>query len=97
LDLNVTLTFAPYESEGTDALEAFEDIEWMMLSNDPSFAGASWQPFAQGVPWLLKANRGEYAHVYARFVDAAENQSVGTAVGMIYYGYHQIYLPLVLK
>lgn len=91
------MSTAPFETEGPDALEAFEDIERILLSNDPSLAGASWQPFAQGIPWLLETNRGEYAHVYARFVDAAENQSIGTAVGMIYYAYHQIYLPLVVK
>jgi hypothetical protein len=96
-DLNVALTFAAYESEGGDALEAFEDIELMMLSNDPAFRGASWQIFAQGVHWLLDANRGEYAHVYARFKDRADNESVGPAVAMIYYTHHHVYLPLVMR
>jgi hypothetical protein len=94
-DLNVTLTFVPFEYEGA-ATESFEDIAWMLISNNPSFVGATWQEFQQGVPWQLDAGPGELAMVYVRFRDKAENESVGSEVGMIYY-MHSIYLPLTVN
>jgi hypothetical protein len=96
LDPDVTLTFAPYEGEGNEAVERFEDIEEMMISNDPTFAGASWRGFVQGVPWRLAAQRGEVARVYARFRDTAGNESVAPEIGMILYPYGS-YLPLVIR
>jgi hypothetical protein len=96
-DLDVTLSFAPYEGEGDEALERFKDIEWMMISNDPSFMGAGWQSFAQDVPWHLDAQLGEVARVYVRFRDAAGNESVAPELGMILYQSPAIYLPVVLR
>ncbi len=80
-ELNVMLSFASYEeSEGLD------DITERLLSNDPTFADAEWQAFAQDVPWSLAATEsGEIASVYARFRDQNGNQSVGTEVGSIIY------------
>ena len=95
--LNVTLTFVPYESEGTDAFETFEDIAMMLLSNEPGFTGAEWQPFKQGAPWVLDAEPGEIATVYARFRDQSDNETVGTEMDMILYDHWRIYLPLVFK
>ncbi|MCL7453246.1 MAG: VWA domain-containing protein [Anaerolineae bacterium] len=95
---DVTLSFIPYEAEGEDPLAVFEDITLMKISNDPSFAGASWQPFQEeGVPWQLDAERGEIAKVYALFRDGAANESAGPEVGRILYAYHSSYLPVVLK
>jgi len=96
-ELDVILSFVPYESEGLDPLEVFEDIVQMKISNDPSFDGVDWQPFELAVPWHLEAERGEIAMIYALFRDAADNESIGPEVGMILYAYYSIYLPLVLK
>lgn len=89
---NVTLSFAPYEETNS-----YDDIVEMMLSNDPTFTGAQWQPFAQDVPWELAANTPGIAYVYARFRDAAGNESVVTEVGSILYNPSALYLPTVLK
>lgn len=80
-ELNVMLSFASYEES-----EGFDDITEMLLSNDPTFAGAEWQAFAQDVPWSLAATEsGEIVYVYARFRDQNGNESVGTEVGTIIY------------
>jgi hypothetical protein len=90
-NIGVTLTFGPYED---DALAAFTDITEMMLSNDPSFAGAVWQPFQQDVPWSLHApKKGEVAYVYARFKDAHGNESVTPEVGSILFDASYLFLP----
>jgi Mg-chelatase subunit ChlD len=98
-DLNVTLSFAAYEDD--EGLEEFEDIVEMMLSNDPSLAGAQWRPFAQNVPWQLAPTPpGEVAYVYARFRDDANNESVATEVGSILVvdsTQHKLYLPLITR
>ena len=96
-DLNVTLTFTPYESEGSDAFESFDDIVMMLLSNEPNFIKAEWQPFEQDVPWVLDAELGEIAHVYARFKDKSDNESVGTEMAMILYDNWKINLPMIVK
>ena len=90
-NVGVTLTFGPYED---DALSAFTDITEMMLSNDPSFAGAVWQPFQQDVPWSLHlVAKGEVAYVYARFKDAHGNESVTPEVGSILFDASYLFLP----
>ena len=96
-NLNVTLSFIPYESEGSDASETFDDIDMMLLSNDPMFAIAEWQLFAQDVPWVLDAELGEIATVYARFRDQSDNESVGTEMDMILYDNLKVYLPIIFR
>jgi hypothetical protein len=58
-------------SNGPQAPEATD----MMISNDPSFAGASWQSFVPTTTWTLSPNASGYALVGARFRDAAGNVS----------------------
>ncbi|MCB9157049.1 MAG: VWA domain-containing protein [Caldilineaceae bacterium] len=48
----------------------------MRISNDPTMAGAEWEPFAQTKAWTLACNDGEMCIVYAQFRDAAENESL---------------------
>jgi hypothetical protein len=96
-DPNVTLSFAPYESEGSDAAESFDDIALMLLSNDPTFMNAEWQPFDQDVPWVLDAELGEIATVYARFRDKSDNETIGTEMDMILYDNWKIYLPMSFR
>jgi hypothetical protein len=75
--LSVTLNFEPYGHPDEDALQAFADVSEMMLSNDPQLAGAVWQPFAQNAPWqLAPMPAGQEATVYAKFRDAAQNESI---------------------
>jgi hypothetical protein len=96
-DLLVTLTFAPYDDEGPEDTRAFDDITEMMISNDSSFAGAQWQPFAQGVPWQLDAEPGELARVHVHFRDDVGNETRGPSVAMILYDPFIAHLPLVLR
>jgi hypothetical protein len=95
-ELLVTLSFVPYESEGEDPLEVFEDIVEVRLSNNPDLSGAVWQAFVPEMPWTLDALPGEVATVYAQFRDAALNESVAPEAARILYS-RPIYLPLVLK
>ncbi len=79
---DVTLFFVPIEGY----LPAFEDITEVFLGNDPSFAGASWRPFTQEIPWeLAPVSPGERAFVYARFRDAAGNLSIGASTATVVY------------
>jgi hypothetical protein len=102
VDLEVVLSLSPFEVEGEE-VGNFEDIAQVLLSNDPSFASASWQevddPATFETPWLLDAALGEVASVYALFRDDAEpaNESSGPTVAMVLYRGHEIYLPLVMK
>ncbi|MEW6610812.1 MAG: PQQ-binding-like beta-propeller repeat protein [Patescibacteria group bacterium] len=43
----------------------------MMVSNKRDFAGASWQPYQESLPWVM-----EGSSVYAKFRDAAGNVSI---------------------
>ena len=75
-DLNVVLSFVPV-GEDEEEMEFFEDIQEMKLSNDPTLLGATYQSFAQDVPWELPATpSGEIAKVYAQFKDEAGNESL---------------------
>ena len=72
-DLNVVLSFVPNSEE----VEFFTDITEMKLGNDPTLAGASYQPFAQDVPWVLPPTTpGDLAKVYAQFKDEVGNESL---------------------
>lgn len=83
-DFQVSLSFKPYDPTDPNEPDSFSDIKQMMLSNDPSFTGAGWQPFSQDVPWQLKSGfPGGPSYVYARFMDSAGNETVGTEVGSI--------------
>jgi hypothetical protein len=96
-ELDVTLSFIPYEMEGDSPDEVFDDILEMQISNDPSFIGASWQTFVkEGVPWHLDVELGDVATVYARFRDGANNESVAPEMASIFYP-HLIYLPIVMR
>ncbi len=96
--LDVVLSFSPYEHNGVEGPDQFGDISEMMISNDPSFAGASWQPFAQDTAWrLANTAYGEIARVYVRFRDANGNESLAAEVGMIVYAGRVVYLPMITK
>ncbi|MEW5987398.1 MAG: VWA domain-containing protein [Chloroflexota bacterium] len=89
LDLTVSLSFVPYAEDETGA---FSDITEVQLGHDPHSFG-SWLAFTYPLTWTLAAaDPGEVAHVYARFRDAAGNESVGVEVGSIRYEPATLYL-----
>jgi hypothetical protein len=54
------------------AVGARSSTSAMQISNDPSFAGADWEPFASGRKWTLPGSAsGVTATVYAHFRDTA--------------------------
>jgi Carboxypeptidase regulatory-like domain len=64
---NVTLT-----------LVADDDTTEMLLADESTFAGATWQAFSNSIAWILTPNSNAIAKVYARFRDAAGNESADT-------------------
>jgi hypothetical protein len=51
------------------------DVDQMMVSNNGSFEGAAWQPFAKTLPWTLAPGADGFATVYVKFRDLAGNES----------------------
>jgi hypothetical protein len=95
---NVVLTFVTTEEgvEGLSIQGTFDDITEVMLSNDPSFDGAVWQPFAQGIPWQLEPGPG-LRTVYVRFMDENGNISAGAQTASIEVTGTQLLLPLIIR
>lgn len=48
------------------------DADSMMISNDPTFSSARWEPFKEDRPWMLSDGDG-LKTVYAKFKDIANN------------------------
>ena len=58
-------------------LNASPDATEVMLSEDPAFTGAAYQPLAPALPFLLAPSpTPRLATLYAKFRDAAQNESV---------------------
>jgi hypothetical protein len=57
----------------TLVVAASPDTEEMLISNDPGFAGAEWEPFATSKSWTLAGSGLQF--VYAQFRDGADNVS----------------------
>ena len=55
----------------------------MRIANDSAMTGAAWEPFAQTKAWTLECADGEVCIVYAQFRDAAENESLIIADGIL--------------
>lgn len=51
------------------------DVAEMMISDDANLIGASWQPYAETLPWTLIPDPSGYAQVYARYRDTSLNVS----------------------
>ena len=62
--VNVTLTLSVLHSA---------DVE-MIISNDPNFSGATWEPFTSSKTWTLIQGDGEKT-VYAKFRDVVGNET----------------------
>jgi hypothetical protein len=79
-----------------------QDATEVLLSNEPTFTGASWQPYSDTLPWTLAdtLSQGDVAEVYAKFRDEALNESPDIAGDSILFegaGGFDVYLPLVLR
>jgi hypothetical protein len=76
-----------------------QDVSEVLISNDPGFAGAEWQPYTETMPWTLASDlmSGDMATVYVKFRDAAMNESPDVAGDSIELLYQTVYLPLTLK
>jgi len=97
--MQVKLSFVPYDYLVPDYTEPYDDIEEMIISNDPTFAGAAWEPFVpDNVDWTLGLTApGEVAKVYVRFKDDFGNESVGVEIGSILYNPDVLFMPLVSR
>lgn len=58
-----------YNPTGQNGLEGMGDAVEMMLANEPSFANAAWEPFAQEKSWTLEGGEG-WRTVYVKTRDA---------------------------
>jgi uncharacterized protein YkwD len=62
----VTLTLTNEEISGCSGIDYADQV---MISNDPSFGGAQWQPYSLHNPWTLPPDNGPRT-VYVRYRDA---------------------------
>jgi uncharacterized protein YkwD len=62
----VTLTLTNEEISGCSGIDYADQV---MISNDPSFGGAQWQPYSLHNPWTLPPDNGPKT-VYVRYRDA---------------------------
>ena len=97
-DSNVLISFVASDEDHETSLSAgestFDDIAEMLISNDPSMAGASWQAFEQDFAWQLVPGVG-FRTVYVRFRDLNGNESAGTETATIFLDGIALYLPLI--
>ncbi len=68
----------------------------MRLSNDPTMAGATWEPLAQQKAWTLACDAQNVCTVYAQFRDGAGNESL-VVFDQATLNLRYLYLPLILK
>jgi hypothetical protein len=99
-ETEVILSYVSTDEEHETALfsrdSAFDDIAEMLISNDPSMAGATWQPFQQDFAWQLVPGNG-FRTVYVRFKDLNGNESAGTETATIFLDGSVAYLPLIQR
>ena len=66
------------------------------FSNDPSMAGAQYEPISSPKSWTLACQSGETCTVYAQFIDAAGNESLIIHDSAIL-AQRNVYLPLITR
>lgn len=69
---SVTLMLTNEEISDTDGFGYAHEV---MISNDPSFAGAKWEPYAPKKRWTLKSGKGPKT-VYVKYRDPVGNEVV---------------------
>jgi uncharacterized protein YegL len=71
----------------------------MMISNNPDFGGAAWEPYGTSKPWILAQTSG-LASVFVKYMDAVGNISE-TYVATIWIGQNPaskaLYVPLIIQ
>jgi uncharacterized protein YkwD len=73
-DPGVTLTLTNEEVSGSSGIDSVTEV---MISNDPGFAGASWQPYAMTKPWTLPNSNGTQT-VYVKYRDSTGYETHAT-------------------
>lgn len=68
------------------ASDAASGLRDMMVSNDPSFAGAKWQKYRTSLAWTLAAGAQGERTVYVKFRDWAMPENQSTVNDTIIYG-----------
>ena len=71
-----------------NATDDVSDVGQMLISNQPDFAGATWEAYATRRAWTLGSN----AAVYVRFRDNAGNVSSTYSTSQ-----WKVFLPLIVK
>jgi hypothetical protein len=66
----------------------------MRISNDPTMAGAAWEPLASEKIWVLGTPVDEVFRVYAQFRDGADNESLIVFDEILVF---EVSLPLIRK
>ncbi len=76
-----------------------QDVTEVLLSNDATFAGADWISYTETMSWTLDSalGYGDTAEVFAKFRDAALNESPDVAGDSILFVGRFVYLPVVLR
>jgi hypothetical protein len=79
-----------------------QDVDEVLLSNEASFAGATWISYTATMSWTLDSalGYGDTAEVFAKFRDEALNESPDVAGdSILFMGQmgHSVYLPTVLR
>ncbi|MDY7077565.1 MAG: choice-of-anchor X domain-containing protein [Chloroflexota bacterium] len=79
-----------------------QDVHEVLISNEPTFTGATWQPYSDTLPWTLASTlvHSDTAEVFAKFRDAALNESPDVAGDSILFeeeDVYTVYLPLLMR
>jgi hypothetical protein len=97
-DLNVQITFYPYEDQ--DGILDFNEIHEMRLSNSLDFSGSTWEPFQEtGKMWQLDSHTspGSIVTVYAEFRNIDGMASDGPSLASIRYIPRTIFMPIIFQ
>jgi len=65
----------PFDGEMLDPMSTSSGVVEMLVSNRADFEAAVWQPYQNTLPWILEPNAHGRAHVFAKYRDAAGNDS----------------------
>lgn len=66
-------------------LDTSDDSKWVMISYDPTFSGASWQPMVNELPFTLTPTGpgSSITTVYVKYMDLAMNESIMYSASII--------------
>ncbi|MGD2041825.1 MAG: CAP domain-containing protein [Anaerolineae bacterium] len=73
-DPRVLLTLTNENVSGSSGIDSVAEV---MVSNEPSFGGAIWQPYSMNIPWVLTDSNGTQM-VYVRYRDSTGYETNST-------------------